>query len=232
MDVVIPVSTILLAALVHATLQISLGCLLLLYHASKGKHVRKKTRHLVGSYISGIGIMSFLGVCAMCYVVTNLWHGPLGKEWLLIIVGILSILTFGMWLFYYRWGKGSELWIPRVVANFIDRRAKATANNTEAFSLGILTCFAELPFSLILFVVAANSVLELPGYLQLLLVACYSLLTVLPMLIMCFAFKKGRTVVEVQKWRVKHKNFLRIIAGVGFLVLAIFIFSFQVRGVL
>lgn len=233
MEVVIPISTILLAAVVHATLQISLGCLLLLYHASRGKHIRKKTRSLVRSYVAGIGILSFLGVCAMCYVILNLWQGPLGVEWLLIIVGILSVLTLGMWLLYYRWGKkGSELWIPRVVARFIDRRAKVTNNRVEAFSLGVLTCFAELPFSLILFVVTANSVLELPYELQILMVAVYALITILPLLIMCSCLRKGKTVVEVQRWRVKHKNFLRVIAGVGFLMLAIFIFSFKVKGVL
>lgn len=146
METVIPVSTIILAAIIHASLQISLGCLLLLYHASRGKHIRKKTRGLVRSYVAGIGILSFLGVCAMCYVILNIWSGPLGVEWLLIIVGILALLTLLMWLFYYRWGKGSELWIPRVVARFIDGRAKATNNRVEAFSLGLLTCFAELPF--------------------------------------------------------------------------------------
>ncbi len=232
METVIPVSTIILAAIIHATLQISLGCLLLLYHASRGKHIRKKTRGLVRSYVAGIGILSFLGVCAMCYVILNIWRGPLGAEWLLIIVGILALLTLLMWLFYYRWGKGSELWIPRVVARFIDGRAQATNNRVEAFSLGLLTCFAELPFSLILFVVTANSVLELPNELQVLMVFIYALITILPLIIMCSCFRRGKTIVEVQRWRVKHKNFLRIITGIGFLVLAIFIFSFKVQGVL
>lgn len=232
METVIPVSTIILAAIIHATLQISLGCLLLLYHASRGKHIRKKTRGLVRSYVAGIGVLSFLGVCAMCYIILNIWRGPLGAEWLLIIVGILALLTLLMWLFYYRWGKGSELWIPRVVARFIDGRAQATNNRVEAFSLGLLTCFAELPFSLILFVVTANSVLELPNELQVLMVFIYALITILPLIIMCSCFRRGKTIVEVQRWRVKHKNFLRIITGIGFLVLAIFIFSFKVQGVL
>ena len=232
MEVVIPVSTIILAALVHAALQISLGCLLLLYHASKGKHIAKKTRGLVTSYVLGIGILSFLCVCAVCYLILHIWHGPLGTEWLAIIVGILLLVTLLMWLFYYRWGKGSELWIPRVIARFIDGRAKSTNNKIEAFSLGALTCFAELPFSLILFVVAANSVLELPTAIQVLMVVVYALITIIPATIMCCCLRTGKTVVDVQRWRVKHKNFFCILTGVGFLVLAIFIFAFQVQGVL
>ena len=53
---VIPFSEVFLAAVIHATLQLELGALLLLYHASLGKHVRKKTRNLVDSYIAGIGM--------------------------------------------------------------------------------------------------------------------------------------------------------------------------------
>lgn len=233
MNVVIPVSTIILAAIVHALLQLSLGCLLLLYHASKGKHVTKKTHGIVRSYVFGLGVLTFLGVCAMCYLILHIWNGPLGAEWLAIVIGILAILTLMMWLFYYRWGKkSSELWIPRVVARFIDNRAKNTNNKIEAFSLGLLTCFAELPFSLMLFVVAANSILELPTFLQVLMVLVYAIVTIIPTIIMCCCLNTGKTIVEVQRWRVKHKNFLRVITGIGFLVLAIFIFAFKIRGVL
>ena len=227
------VSTIILAAIVHALLQLSLGCLLLLYHASKGKHIAKKTRGLVRSYVFGIGALTFLGVCAMCYLILHIWEGPLAAEWLTIIVGILAVLTFMVWLFYYRWGrKSSELWLPRTVARFIDGRAKSTDSRVEAFSLGILTCFAELPFSLILFVVAANSVLELPTAFQVLMVLVYAIVTIIPTIILCCNLRTGKTIVEVQRWRVRHKNFLRVVTGLGFLALAIFIFAFRIKGVL
>lgn len=232
MDVVIPVITILLAALVHATLQISLGCLLLLYHASKGRHLRKKTSSLVRCYVGGIGVLSFLGVSAMCFCVLNIWHGPLSTEWLCIIVGVLLLLTVLMWLVYYRWNKGTELWIPKVIARFLDGRAKVTNNKIEAFSLGVMTCFAELPFSLVLFVVTANSVLMLPNHLQILMVVVYAIATIIPMVILCTRLRTGTTVVEVQRWRIQHKNFFRIMTGVGFLILAVFIIGFQIQGAL
>ena len=68
MEMIVPFSEVFLAAVIHATLQLSLGALLLLYHASLGKHVRKKTRFLVDSYISGMGMLVFLGLAATIFV--------------------------------------------------------------------------------------------------------------------------------------------------------------------
>lgn len=48
------IGVIVLAALVHATLQMNLGSLLLLYHESLGKHIKKRTKFLVSNYIFGV----------------------------------------------------------------------------------------------------------------------------------------------------------------------------------
>lgn len=149
-------------------------------------------------------------------------------EELLIVVGMLVALAFAAWLIYYRRGRTTELWLPRTVARFIDRRAKETNSNTEAFSLGVLTSLAEVPFTLILVVVAANSVLKLEPLYQLLAVVLYTIVAIMPLVIMRFAIRRGNTAVDVQRWRVKHKNFLRAMTGVGFLVLGLFVFAFEV----
>ncbi len=85
-----------------------------------------------------------------------------------------------------------------------------------------------MPFTLILLVVAANSILDLPYLHQLLAVAGYTIIAILPSVILRLAIRKGQTVVAIQRWRVKHKTFFRVLTGVGFLVLAFFIFSFEV----
>lgn len=225
---VIPYSEVFLAAVIHATLQLELGALLLLYHASIGKHVRKKTKHLVSSYISGIGTLILLGLAAVAFVFDRYFGKALYAEELMIIVGMLVALAVASWMFYYRRGRSTELWLPRSVARFIDKRAKLTNSNTEAFSLGLLTSLAEMPFTLILLVVAANSILDLPYLHQLLAVAGYTIIAILPSVILRLAIRKGQTVVDIQRWRVKHKTFFRVLTGVGFLVLAFFIFSFEV----
>lgn len=144
---------------------------------------------------------------------------------------ILMVLAVAMWIFYYRRGDSTELWVPGPVAKFIDNRAKVTENNTEAFSLGVLSALLELPMSLALFVLAADSILEIPVLWQLLMILLYTLLSILPLVALKLSIRTGKTVVDVQKWRVKNKNFLRIMSGVGYLVLAGFVFAFKVLGV-
>lgn len=230
MDMVIPFSEVFLAAVIHATLQLELGALLLLYHASLGKHVRKKTRNLVDSYIAGIGMLVFLAVAATAFILSRLFGTELYAEEILIVVGMLMALAIAAWAFYYRRGKSTELWLPRTVARFIDKRAKATNSNTEAFSLGVLTSLAEMPWTMVLFVVAANSIVVLPAAYQLLAVALYTIIAIIPPVVLRLAIRHGQTVVDIQRWRVKHKNFMRMITGVGFLVLGFFIFAFEVLG--
>lgn len=228
MEMIIPYSKVFLAAMIHATLQLELGALLLLYHASIGKHVRKKTKHLVSSYISGIGTLVLLSLAAVAFVFDRYFGKALYVEELMIIVGMLVALAIASWMFYYRRGRSTELWLPRSVARFIDKRAKLTNSNTEAFSLGMLTSLAEMPFTLVLLVVAANSILSLPYMHQLIAVGGYTIIAILPSVILRLAIRKGQTVVDIQRWRVKHKTFFRVLTGVGFLVLAFFIFSFEV----
>lgn len=228
MDILVPYAEVILAAVIHATLQLSLGSLLLLYHASMKQHIPKRTRQLVSNYIAGVGTLILLSVTGIAFTLERWLGGALYAEELLIVVGMLVALAIAVWTFYYRFGKSTELWLPRTVARFINQRAKATQSDTEAFGLGLLTSFAEWPFALVLMVVAANSILGLPSEQQLLAVAIYTIITILPPLILRGAVRKGKTVVEIQRWRVKHKNFFRIVTGVGFLVLSGFLFAFEV----
>lgn len=230
MDMVIPFSEVFLAAVIHATLQLGLGALLLLYHASLGKHIRKKTRGLVNCYIAGIGTLVILAICAVCFIMDRYFGKALYVEELFIVVGMLITLAIAAWAIYYRRGKSTELWLPRTVARFIDKRAKLTNSGTEAFSLGMLTSLAEMPFTLVLVVVAANSILKLPLPHQIIAAAMYTIVSLVPLAVLRVAIRRGNTVVDIQRWRVKNKAFLRVITGVGFLVLGLFVFAFEVLG--
>lgn len=225
---VIPVSEVLLAALVHATLQVQLGTLLLLYHASLGKHIKKKTKTIVSSYIAGIGTLVFLSIAAICFIFDRYFGKALYPEEIVIVISMLVAIAIIVWGFYYKRGKSTELWLPRTVARFIDKRAKETDSNTEAFSLGVLTSLAEMPFTLVLLIVAANSILKLPGLWQIIAVVIYTVIAIIPPVILRLAVRKGETIAEIQRWRVQHKTFMRVISGVGFLVLGFFLFAFEV----
>ncbi len=228
MEMFIPFGEVFLAAAVHASLQLELGSLLLLYHASLGKHIRRRTKRLVNNYIVGIGVLTLLALTGFGFLMDRYFGGALYPEELTVVVIMLVAVAILVWAFYYRRGRSTELWLPRSVVRYINRRAKNTDSNIEAFTLGMLTGLAEMPFTLVLILVAANSILALPFDYQIGATALYVAIVILPVVVMRLAIRRGQTVADVQRWRVKHKNFFRVMSGIGFLVLAGFILAFEV----
>ncbi len=221
---------IVLAGIIHAMLQLGVGTLLLLYHASSGKHIKRKTRELATNYIFGNGFLTLVSVAAAAFVIYTIFGDEMNPAMLTIVVGILVAFALSVWLFYYRWGKSTELWLPKSIAKFINKRANLTDSNTEAFGLGMLACFAEFPFTMILMIVAANSVLSLNENVRIFMVVVYAFLSILPLVAFRVAIKKGQTVVDIQKWRMRNKNFLRVASGTAFAVLAFFVLAFKIIG--
>ena len=223
------IATIVLAGLVQTSLQLSLGGLILLYHASMGHHRRRKTRFLAKNYIIGAAEISFLMVCALGFLISTLFNGALKTEWLTVCVGVFLASAIVMWFFYFRRGHNTELWLPRSFARFINRRAKSTNDNIEAFSLGMLSSFAEMPLSIALYFVVANCVLNLSAQYQIIAILGYTLMSVLPLIALKLRIKTGRNVVDFQKARLRNKAYLRIISGSGFAVLAAFVWVYWVK---
>lgn len=222
------VATIVLVGLVQASLQLSLGGLILLYHASMGHHHRRKTRFLAKHYIIGAAVISFLMVCSIAFLISSLFDGALKTEYLTVCVGIFLGCAFIMWFLYFRRGNNTELWLPRSFTRFINRRAKATNDNIEAFSLGMLSSFAEMPLSIALYFVVANCILTMSDQYQIFAILGYTALSVLPLVLLKLRIKSGRNVVDFQKARLRNKAYLRIISGSGFAVLAAFVWAYWV----
>ena len=219
---------IILAAIAHASLQMNLGSLLLLYHESLSKHIKKRTKFLVSNYIFGVFFLIVMSLAATTYFIYLLFDGRLTTICLAVLVGVLVALTLCIWLFYYRSGRSTELWLPKPIARYITRRAKQTDSNIEAFALGLLASFAETPFVIVLFLVAADSFLKLSAWLQITMFLIYTIVAILPLLFLRIAVRHGRTVVEIQKWRLQNKNFLKILSGVLFITLAVFLTAFRI----
>lgn len=222
------IAIIFLAGLMQSSLQLSFGALILLYHSSIAKHYRKTTRRLSRSYVIGCGVMSFLSVGCTAFLISVLNQGAMSNQALIILIGALLASALIMWFFYFRKGDRTELWLPRSFARFITGRARKTNDPIEAFSLGIVSSFAEMPISLALYIVSANAILQLGGSLQVVGLIVYALLAVMPLVILKIRMKTGRNVADIQRWRVQNKAFLKIISGFGFITLAATIFSFWV----
>ncbi|MBR3204344.1 hypothetical protein IKF81_01525 [Candidatus Saccharibacteria bacterium] len=223
---------VLLSGLLVASLQLPLGTFLLLFHSSMSKNIPKKTKTLASSFISGATIMFFFLLCSACFLISAIsFSGTLSIGSLLVILGILIALAIISFLFYYRRKGSTELWLPRKVSRFINSRAKHTSDNSEAFSLGLFVVFAEQIFTLPLVILSANEILKLDKVYQTVAIVIFTLLSVLPLLIMRFIIRKGKNLADIQRWRLKYKNFFRLFSGSGYLILAIFLFAFQILGV-
>lgn len=228
MDGIANLFIVILAGMVHATLQLGVSALLLLYHANLGKQIRGSVKKLARNYIFGISLFTALAVASTCFFILVIFSGSMPEATLLILSGVLAAFAVGIWFIYYKRGAGTELWIPRRFAKFINERAEQTDEDIEAFSLGMTMACAELPFAAILIITTADAILDLPQGMQILSILVYVLAVVTPMFILNYWVKKGSTIVDIQKWRAKNKNFIKIMSGVGFIVLAVFLFAFKV----
>lgn len=221
-------ATIALAGFAQATLQLSFGGLILLYHASMGQHRRRKTRHLTTAYILGALVITMLAVSGIAFWISQLAGKALTLEMTLICVGVFIACAAIMWLLYYRRGKNTELWLPRSFSRFIARKAKATDDTIEAFSLGTLSAFAEMPMSIAIFFIAANCILTVSAHLQLVALLAYLLIVALPMLALKFYVRTGNNAVMAQRWRIKNKTFIRFVSSLSFMMLSVFVLTFWV----
>ena len=229
MSDIICIATIILAAITQASLQLGLGGLILLYHNSMGKHRRRKTRYLARNYILGSSAITFLFICTFCFLIGNFFNGALTIEWLVICIGIFVACGAIMWLFYYRKGKKTtELWLPRSFTRFIQKKARNTDDGIEAFSLGLLSSFAEMPFCFAIYFVVANCILHLSGQLQVLAICAYTICSALPLIILKIRVKSGRSAIEAQKWRLRNKAFAKVFSGSSFMLLAAFVLAYWV----
>ena len=216
------------AGLMQATLQLGVSALLLLFHATLGKNIRKKSRELTLNFILGAALFTALTLASACFVILVVFGGKMPISAVLVLAVVLIAMAFGIWFLYYRRGTGTELWVPRSFAKFIVARSEKTDDNVEAFSLGMLAACAEAPFALGLIIAAGNSVIAMPQGMQILAILVYVVMAVLPMVLMHFFIERGRTVVDIQRWRVKNKDFMRVMSGVGYFILAVFLIAFKV----
>ena len=229
MEAYVSLGIVVLSGLVAASLQLPLGTLLLLYHASLGRHIRKKTKCLASSFISGATLMNFLLLGTAIFLIASLTDGGVLPDLAhIIIFGLLVALGVIAWFFYYRRKGSTELWLPRHLARYIDSRAKTTSDNSEAFSLGLLVPLSEILFTLPLLALSADAILRLDPLYQALGLVVFTIFSILPLLLLRLLIRKGRNVAEVQRWRLKNKSFFRFFTGAAFTVLAAFLFAFVI----
>lgn len=230
MDILTSLSIVAFAALIHASFQLSVSVLTLLSgHAIGSKKSNARILHLTSSYTIGVAVMTLfiLSFISIIFIHTIGTTVPL-LAWALVS-GLVLGVGIAVWLFYYRRkGNGTELWIPRSFAKYLNDRSKVTKQGAEAFSLGLTSVVAELIFIIPTMAIAALVLVELPGVWQLAGLGIYTFISLFGLFIVWSLIGRGRSLARIQKWRTDNKRFLQFSAGSALVVLGFFVYVSEI----
>jgi hypothetical protein len=226
MDIPSSLAIVVLAALIHASFQLSVSVLTLLSgHAIGAKRSRAKVFRLSWGFIIGVAVMTLL---VLSFISLLLIHGFGNVNIPLEVWAIACGLVFGVgvavWLFYFRKEKGTKLWIPRPFADHLTDRSKATKHSVEAFSLGLTSVVGELIFIVPSMLISALVLLQLPSMWQLIGIAIYVVISISGLLVVWSLIGSGHSISKIQKWREENKGFLQFAAGSALLALGFFVY--------
>lgn len=215
-----------LAALIHASFQLSVSTLTLMSgHAIGKRTAKRKLRRLTASFMAGIAVTTVLLVSTTAYTASQLLQSATSPLAWSVVSGILFTLGVSVWLFYFpKNSKGTSLWLPRTMAEFLSKRSKKTHSSGEAFGLGLTSVIAEGLFLMGPIVAASLALLALPPAWQLGGLAVYVIVSMAALLIIGALISAGHGLGKIQKWRETNKKFLQFIAGGGLVILALYIY--------
>lgn len=225
MNIVDSLIIIAVAALIHASFQLSVSMLTLLSsHTIGAKRSHARLLSLTGAFTFGVLVMTALVVSSAALAV------QLGALWTdatmlwIAVCGLLFGLGGAVWIFYYRREQGTALWLPRGMARYLSDRTKATKQTSEAFGLGVSSVLAELLFIFAPVLVTALVLVRLEPVWQLAGIALYASLSLFPLLVVYALVGSGHKISRIQRWREQNKSFLQFVAGGGLVVLGFYLY--------
>ena len=230
MDYITAFGIIALAALIHASFQLSVSMVTLLTsHAIGREDKASRLLRLVGSFLFGTIVMTLLSVSFTTFVVSQFNKSTVSPIAWSMVSGLMIGLGVAVWAFYYRRERaGTSLWIPRGMARFLAERAKATHYSAESFSLGLVSVIAEGIFVIGPTLATAFTLVYLPVPLQLAGAGLYTLIASLGIVIVAVLIGSGRSLSRIQKWRESNRRFLQFAAGSALVILGFFIYVNEV----
>lgn len=214
-----------LAALVHASFQLSVSMVTLLTsHALGARAKQTKIVRLTNSFSAGATVMTLLLLATCAYVCSEFFPVTTPSLMWSSVCGAAVGVAIAVWIFYYRREKGTSLWIPRGMARFLSQRAKATNLSGEAFTLGLGSVMAEIMFIFAPILAASLVIIRLSPQFQLLGLAVYTAVSMATLLTVTALIGSGHRLSRIQRWRESNKRFLQFAAGSGLLVLGFYLY--------
>ncbi len=226
MDIPSSLAIVALAALIHASFQLSVSVLTLLSgHAIGRKRSQAKVFRLAWGFILGVGTMSLLLLSFISLIFLHVF-GDIDVPLVVWAVACGLVLGIGIavWLFYFRKEKGTKLWIPRSFADHLTNRSKATKRSVEAFSLGLTSVIGEIIFIVPSMVISALVLLQLPSMWQLVGIGTYVIVSLMGLFVIWSLIGSGHSISKIQKWREDNKRFLQFAAGSALVALGFFVY--------
>jgi cytochrome c biogenesis protein CcdA/glutaredoxin len=154
-----------------------------------------------------LSLINFIGIIKKVKIIVS---------FLALIFGAIMIKDF------FAYGKGISLEIPKRVKPTIERLIKV-GTIPSALILSLLSSLVELPCTAGIPLVYTTLVSEKSG--NLFYILWYNLFFVVPLLIIIalvhFAYVKAE---KVEKWRLKFRRYMRLVAGTILLILALSLF--------
>lgn len=222
---------IVLAALVHASFQLSISMVTLMTsHALGARTKQMKIVRLTNSFSAGATVMTLLLLAASSYICSVIFPVSTPSLMWSIVCGAAIGVGIAVWVFYYRHEKGTSLWVPRSMARFLSLRAKATRISGEAFTLGLGSVIAEIMFIFAPILVASLVIIRLSPQWQLVGLVLYTGISMLTLLTVTALIGSGHHLSNIQRWREGNKHFLQFAAGSGLLVLGFYLYVNEILG--
>jgi hypothetical protein len=225
MDIPSSLAIVTLAALIHASFQLSVSVLTLLSgHAIGANTSNARVIRLTSSFVFGAGVMTLLTLSFFALLFLHLFGPDTPQIVWAIVCGLLVGVGVAVWFFYYRRDQGTALWIPRSLARHLSERSKATKRSAEAFSLGLTSVLSEILFIAAPMIVSALVLIQLPGTWQLVGIAIYAVVSLLTLFSVWALIGSGHRLSDIQKWRESNKKFLQFSAGGALAILGFFVY--------
>lgn len=213
------------AALIHASFQLSVSMLTLLSsHTIGAERSHRRLVSLTGSFTLGVFIMTLLLLSTLSLLLLGVMSSENIPFLTVMACGLLFGLGVAVWIFYYRREQGTTLWLPRGAARYLNDRTKATKHSAEAFALGLFSVVAELLFIFAPLFISALILISLAPSLQVAGVLLYAAISLFPLIIVYMMVSGGHSISRIQKWRESNKRFLQFIAGSGLLALGFYVY--------
>ena len=229
MDISSSLLVVALAALIHASFQLSLSVLTMLSgHAIGAKHSQARVLRLTTSFVAGVALMTILLLAFISLVLVDVFGHDIPLLMWAAAAGLLFGVGVAVWLFYYRKSVGTSLWIPRSVATYLSDRTKATKQSAEAFGLGVSSVLGELLFIIAPMTISALVLIQLPAMWQLIGIGIYAVISLSSIVIVWVLIGGGHKLSAIQKWRESNKHFLQFAGGSGLIILGFYVYVMQV----